>query len=351
MSGKLTFYPLINHNIFAVKRHLEVSKIPLDQVMFVINTLDKEFEKEAIEYLESVNAPYTVTESNGTAARGKNCFLEVFESSDSDYAVLIDGDDFLTPHGVAMYQMLAEGEMAAPDAICLYNQFTLLPEDIDCMNITGEIPEDSSNYNNFFTISNWDDLVSGKYIKEILGEDEENLISTYTEVMSMVRHTVEENETHCRVTFISKKAAKYKFNENFIVGEDTLNYFDLKNAAMRGELFMVRTNEASPSYVYDMRLSSIAIPCSKDKDNYLSWADLYLEKLKEYEREQKLHKINLPDLLMDYPKGYKATYFSDYSFKIRMDIPATNGSVVKGFSEVPSNASEKTILENMVVEL
>lgn len=360
MPGKLTFYPLINHNIFAVRRHLEVSRIPKDQIMFIINTLDKDFEEAAIKYLEFENVPYTVTESNGTAARGKNCFLDVFESSDSDYAVLIDGDDYLTPHGVAMYQMLAAGDRPAPDAICLYNQLAIAPKDWKDLNT--EIDPDTEKdpkLVRFFTFSDWDSVTSGTAIermlenegKDLQSEHSQKLISTYSELMSIVKDEVEENDSHCRVTFISKKAAKYRFNENFKVGEDTLNYFDLKNASMKGELLMVRTNETTPTYIYDMRLSCIAAPSCSDHDKYLEWAEKFTKEVLRYRDLGKLHKTPLPDLIMDYPTGYKPEYIGTEDFFITIEIPTSEGDFMDAISRVPANASERTIFENMVIQV
>ena len=51
----------------------------------------------------------------------KNELLKIFEKSDNDYCVQVDGDDFLTPYGVDLYEQIAQSS-GAPDAICLRNQ-------------------------------------------------------------------------------------------------------------------------------------------------------------------------------------------------------------------------------------
>jgi hypothetical protein len=361
MPGKLTFYPLINHNLFALKRHLTVSEIPKDQIMFIINTQDKAFEKAAIKYLEFEEVPYTVTESNGTAARGKNCFLDVFEASDSDYAVLIDGDDYLTPHGVYMYQMLANGSHPAPDAICLYNQVCFVPKHFDEVDIQADPDtEQDPQLVRFFTFEDWESVTSGDPIKQSLKEqgesleteDSKYLINTYIELMKLVEKTVEANESHCRVTFISRNAIKYRFNEDFKVGEDTLNYLDLKNASMKGEITMCRTNELTPTYVYDMRVSAIAVPSCVDSSKYIKWAASFTKQILKYKELGRLHETPLPDLIIDYPKEYTSRFVGTEDFYFTLEFPTTEeGKTVKAVSAVPANASPNTVLENVVIKV
>lgn len=359
MPRKLTFYPLVSRNIFTLKRHLEVSKIPKDQVMFVINTLDKEFEEYAVNYCKEENVAYTVTESNGTASRGKNCFLEVFENSDSDYAVLIDGDDYLTPYGVDMYKMLAEDHPAPPDVVCLYNQFVKVPTEFTDKFV--DINPDYLDYNNsrFFTFEDWDKAISGEHLKPVLErsaseEKIEELTNLHRKLMLLLKGAVEMEESHCRVTFISRNVIPFKFNENFKVGEDTLNYFDLKNAAMKGELVMVRNNELTPTYIYDMRISGIAAPACQDVDHYLAWAEPFAKEVIKYEEEGKLHKNGLLELKLDYPQYYRPEYAQEDShdpFYFSIEMPTMKGDMVEARSYVPVNSSDLTILKNAVVQV
>ena len=55
------------------------------------------------------------SESNGKPGKGKNACIDHFISSDGDYMMLIDGDDFLYPTAL---QMLARAIKDEPDVVC-----------------------------------------------------------------------------------------------------------------------------------------------------------------------------------------------------------------------------------------
>ena len=118
--------------MFTTKRHLET--IPKEDIVYVFNSnVDCEIHYErnsqylvdAKAWAISENLEYYVTDSDGTPSTGKNSVLDIFQASDNDYMVLVDGDDFITPHGIWLYDKIAQSE-SPPDVIALEYQLGLI---------------------------------------------------------------------------------------------------------------------------------------------------------------------------------------------------------------------------------
>ena len=62
----------------------------------IINTTDNEYISQATQISFDHGFPVRVTESNGTPGRGKNSVLEHFLSTDADWLMQIDGDDYIS---------------------------------------------------------------------------------------------------------------------------------------------------------------------------------------------------------------------------------------------------------------
>ena len=121
----LRYYVLCCRNMNALKRHFDI--IPSDELTVVVNTLDSNFQKEAVAYCQSKAVECVVTESNGTASQGKNSVIDLFLESSYDYFVLVDGDDYLTPHGVWTYKYISEMD-SPPDIVALEYQYGIWKE-------------------------------------------------------------------------------------------------------------------------------------------------------------------------------------------------------------------------------
>ena len=100
--AKLKYYVLCSSNIFTTKKHLET--IPKEDIVYVFNSnVDCEIHYErnsqylvdAEAWAKSENLEYYITDSDGTPSTGKNSVLDIFQASDNDYMVLVDGDDFI----------------------------------------------------------------------------------------------------------------------------------------------------------------------------------------------------------------------------------------------------------------
>lgn len=236
----LKFYILVSRSLEKVRRHLDY--IPKDKIIYVINTLDKKFEKECSQLLHLKGIEYHITKSDGTPAQGKNELLKIFEKSPYDYCVQVDGDDYLTPYGVDLYQRVAQLP-SPPDAICLRDQLSLVKS----------LKSDKVELQHFFKKKDFDypqmkiDLMEASFSSK----ESDQIIATHKEFFKLNHSYVHHNESHCRVVFLSKKAASIKFPTGLKVGEDTLQFLLLKNEAHKGNLKIVFNTEMPCSYLYD----------------------------------------------------------------------------------------------------
>jgi len=316
--GKLKYYVLTSRNMYCLRRHSRWSKIPNEDLFVVINTLNKKYEAEASQYCEQQGIEYAITESDGTATTGKNSVLDLFLESDNDYMVLIDGDDFLTPHGVWVYNHIANLE-ETPDVVCLKNQFSVWPK----YSATDEEqnPDEITGYERrFFIAGDWAECLTGKIVDQMreAAEDTENLPFDpdvmYTDELKRLYakwsyfnyHYIDGNETHSRVVFMSKAAAALKFENNFKVGEDTLQYLYLKNMAINEEIVMWSIDETTPTYVYDQRIAGVSVNSTWENNGagFKEWLEPLVAKYQELEDLGYLHESELDEFKPQYPRGY-----------------------------------------------
>lgn len=309
----MQFYILTSGNLKALKRHFdsEYSGFKKKDAVVIINSLNEDYIKEAVSYCTKKKIEHHVTESNGTPAKGKNSLLEAFLASDNDYCVMIDGDDFLTPHGVWMYKHLA-GLETPPDAVCLINQrsikkinhkpYSVKPFTVDYENLL------TLDYLHMFNELRGLSIPKATYYNTLYN-------NYYTEQ----RKYSEGDEIHCRVTWVSKKAASFKFNEELIIGEDTLHMLRLKHEALEGRLNFYTNDEQPATYIYDERTPGTVQKTSKFGIDY-EWMNDYLVALEEMEKKNYLHEnTRLPKLKIDYPKDYVYDDYdltSEYAHKV-----------------------------------
>jgi glycosyltransferase involved in cell wall biosynthesis len=290
----LKFYILISKDPGRLWRHFSphYSNLNNENTEVVINTLDKQDERDLVQFCHDFDIPYHITKSNGTPGKGKNSVLQIFSKSSHDYCVQIDGDDLLTPHGVELYQQIAESG-SAPDAICLKNQVVMTP--------SRDLRERKSFPNYFFKARSeqldYDQIHTHMLQHGLDPETADNYIKYKKKFHLNADKYVEGDETHCRTVFFSKKAAQYRFSENRMIGEDTLHYLELKNAHMTEELTVLCNNEGPATYVYYQHPES-TVWTETNAMTDLEWINgfnLAVEKL-----EGKLWESDLPELEVDY---------------------------------------------------
>lgn len=308
--SSIKFYALVCRNMNAVKRHQDT--IPKEDLVIVINSINPEFVTEAEAYCTAEGIEHYITQSNGGPSMGKNSVLDLFEASDHDYMVLIDGDDFITHHGYWTYKKLAESP-EAPDVVALTYQYGIQRESgyntaVALLNnptqrsaLLGVADPLNSNAIHgggtrcFLQDSQWwKRAKEGKIV--VTNEASPHsfeLCDIHKRWANLCYKYISNWETHLRLVWFSKTAvAGNRFDLNFHIGEDTLFYLQLKKQALDGNFVMKHLFDLYATYVYDTRIGGLVW---KEKDSYgqdgtedYGWY-LWLKKLvEEYERYEEL---------------------------------------------------------------
>lgn len=350
--AKLKYYVLTSKNLDCLKRHFseKFSNLPKNNTVVVINTLDEEYIKIAGSYCEEHNIEYYVTDSNGTPARGKNSVIDIFLNSDNEYMVQIDGDDYLTPHGVWMYNHLSLSD-SPPDAVFLWRQkgwgttFWKEEDDDECSVTIEKTDPFCLDYDALLESSIHDEyrkeaIKAGRPKTEI-----EKHIKNFERFWKFQQKYCEPLTQHCRLTFQSRKAAEIRFPENITVGEDTLHYYLLKNESKCGNLNVVRSSEYPPTYIYDQTQTGTVVEYSAGGQD-TSWIDEFLGNAYKYEQKGILHEgYELPDLTIDYPTGYQADECGYGANSWYHELIAEG---IKYSIYFPHNASFSSVLDEML---
>ena len=322
---KIKFYALCCRNIHALKRHLV--NIPKEDLIIVINTTETDFQNQAVSYCTDNNIEHYVTESNGGPSKGKNSVFDLFQTSDNDYMVLIDGDDFLTPHGVWTYKQLAQSE-TCPDTLALEYQWGIYADKgysggIRKLILTGGRwagdphigTTDPLNMNEIHGVlvkpfyrneTWWREAKDGFIVREIEGDSHSKAFSdVYKEWATLCNKYISLRESHLRLVMFSKKLVTlgFRFDLDFQVGEDTLLYLDLKRAHVDGQITMKHLFDRYPTYIYDQRIGGIVWnekdkygdPDSVDSGWYV-WLKKLTDEYKRYETEGIMSTETIPRL-------------------------------------------------------
>jgi len=275
----MKFYILTSGNITCLKRHSET--IPPKEQVVIINTKDDDYARSAVKYCRKSNIEHYVTKSDGTPATGKNSVMEKFLESDNEYMVQVDGDDIITDYGYKLYKFIAEDE-DAPDLICLFNQWQrqvtrwkYVPDGPDTI---AAIERKQAWYRGVKWKNDYYDE-HGFYLWLTkclsLGSPESPhkglpMYRNYPEAkLRLWAHYKFRWERilwpHCvgrgdvsrdcfnRMVFYSRKAARLiKFDNELVVGEDTMAFWEMKKHCFEGKInIMARDEMESPSYMYD----------------------------------------------------------------------------------------------------
>ena len=314
MAGTLKFYALCCRNTETVKRHIET--IPKEDLIVVINTQDSDFETAAVSWCTTESVQHVVTVSDGTAATGKNSVFDHFAASTADYMVLVDGDDYLTGHGVWTYKQLA-AMTTPPDVLALeyqigiHNSYGYDPkncgagpmpvvgENMDPRRITGTVIRPFK-----FPHDWWRTARAGEQV-EVLATDIDGFSTRLADVhQRWANHCydyINNWEVHCRLVYFSKAAINtgLRFDPTFIVGEDTVLYFEYKHLHNQNTLVMKHLFDRYPTYVYDTRIGGV-VELEKDRNGHdvgwLDWLTILTNKYDELETAGKMHSERIPEI-------------------------------------------------------
>lgn len=307
------------------------SNIPVHEAVIVINTLNVQDAKD-IEYLCNLySITYHTSRSNGTAGKGKNCLLETFIASKDEYCVMIDGDDYITPAGYEMYKRIAAAQ-TVPDAVCLTAQSAYVMEGSPWEPMIRPqrvfaAPKDAVDYD------------ATETMLRSTNSDEESVqlyLDYHKEYYSQQQKYCEGVDLHNRVVFYSRKAAEYTFCEESQVGEDTLHFYTLKDAHMRGEIVMVVNVECPATYIYNRKDPRTSVVYKVTKGyQYWNWMGEYNEKVRKLEEEGKLHEDSLPVLFFNYEE---IPNMNDLGTEGGVEFEENGLSII-----LPANSSPKSI--------
>jgi len=291
------------------------SNLDYKDAVIVINTLSRQYEIDCSKWCEERGLEYHITKSNGKPGRGKNAVVDVFEASNDDYCVPIDGDDYLTPYGVWFYKKLAEQDNP-PDALCIYNSWM-------CSNyIWGQ----RYHYNFFKAYRNYEvyrpslmrlmkeriylsKRKGGETLKGLNKEiakygSEEKMLEQYIK-WDLEHHNIclaanefyddIHFESFARVTWYSKKICRFRTFEHMGLGEDLYMYLLLKDAHVRGNINMARHREMPATYVYNQASVGHTASISQTYGSYL-WMGAFNSVALDLQKQGRLHRVNLPDI-------------------------------------------------------
>lgn len=322
-----------------LKRHFSIrwSNLDYSEAVVIINTIDRKYIRECSAWCLGKGIEFHVTECNGMPGQGKNETLRVFEESEYDYMVQVDGDDYLTPYGVWFYKECAALDNP-PDSVCLINswaanrteygqrrydhsfQTVAAPFDYDkqikLLKDRSEIAPNAKKYliNNRIVTDVDEEFLHYLKLQKITDTNMQAYGESY-HVGEPYQEEADMCETHSRLVFYSKKAAKYRTIPDMTLGEDTYLYYLLKDAYARGEIKMFRHFEIPCTYVYNQTDMGLVRNHSTSFSNHI-WMQYFNEEVEELKKQGKVHEFNLPDIEIPYPEGESAETAADYGISI-----------------------------------
>lgn len=303
----LRFYVLTSGKIMSLTRQFQT--LPKDQTTVVINTLDTEYEFEAIGFCERNGIEWFATDSDGTPATGKNSVLKIFLESEYEYMVHVDGDDMITPYGKNLYRTVA---LDAPDVLCNYNEVSFKRYDQDLLEIFNSRRDSrtASQMIYFPAIygARWPysmdtrgkpppvDYEAERYLRKIEGLDPKVALEWAQNSDDLLKWYERYNDRRNilnRIVFLSRKAAEMMWYDPCIkVGEDQVQFYKLKKLAYEGKIDMrVRNENPRYSYLYMQDDHST----TRTRDINYDWRGLLMDQLEILSTEMYPSDYHLPE--------------------------------------------------------
>lgn len=191
----------------------------------VINTTDNDYISQATQISFDHGFPVRVTESNGTPGRGKNSVLEHFLSTDADWLMQIDGDDYISDGCIS--RLHYEIEQNEFDIGCLVGGHAIRPSGkIIALNQIELLPKVIRH------ASKW-------------SEEEQRYYISYK---NFIQSKTFNGEAFNRMILYNRNAAKHRYNESLDIAEDLL-YFLQSQKMFR--IHEIDTKVEDFIYMYD----------------------------------------------------------------------------------------------------
>jgi hypothetical protein len=240
--------------VYIVQNEIIPSEDICTEFVIVVNTLDDEYYERVL----AQNFPLKVvrTESNGTAARGKNTCQQLMLDEGFDYLTQFDADDILYP---TFLLSLAEHIKRMP-----------------CIDVLGIIPCD--------TLTDWHQTqghafrASDKLYGSVWGISITHLAD---DIRGVRKHPyLWESEGTCPsqdyLILQSRKACQIMMDETMIQAEDHLHSFKYLGQHQKGELFYAQTMSS------DMYLIDRSFPGSVQKTTEFDYVSRLKEEVPRY---------------------------------------------------------------------
>lgn len=255
----LKFYVLTSRNLKCVKRHFH--SLPKEHTTVIINTKDDNYASECFGWCKNNGVDVEITESNGMPGKGKNSVLDHFGTTDYKFMLLIDGDDFVQPHGVNYYTAIST-RADAPDGIQI---------------VWSKSWSNGRNAGKtLFAPFPWEDN-----FKEWARNKSDNfpflkphLVRQYRNRNELeIQFNIHRNQNStwnyppdsmhfmdcARLIFWSKKlASSVRFREDLMIGEDSLLNYEVRDMAYNKQIVLEKIKDNQErTYYYDLTNSGI----------------------------------------------------------------------------------------------
>ena len=205
--------------------------------------------------------------------------MRLFLESDHEYMVAVDGDDYLTEYGVDFYRQLSE-RPDAPDVVALVNQWSKIVTQMTLDEHGNDVVEETGRTKgwskfdkdvNHVTPTDWlrwwrDERCRGPEFKDgdmVYDWCDDNTLIEWAESRVMFdqlcwKMAMPINNKHGlrdvfnRMVFFSRKGASHiNYDPELVVGEDTVQWWEIKQKGVRGELDVAYHDEEDDfTYMY-----------------------------------------------------------------------------------------------------
>lgn len=255
----LKFYVLTSRNLKCVKRHFY--SLPKEHTTVIINTKDDNYASECFGWCKNNGVDVEITESNGMPGKGKNSVLDHFGTTDYKFMLLIDGDDFVQPHGVNYYTAITT-RADAPDGIQIVWSKSWSNNRNPGKTLYAPFPWEDN-------FKEWARDKSDKFpfLKP-------HLVRQYRNRNELeIQFNIHRNQNStwnyppdsmhfmdcARLIFWSKKlASSVRFREDLMIGEDSLLNYEVRDMAYNKQIVLEKIKDNQErTYYYDLTNSGI----------------------------------------------------------------------------------------------
>ena len=242
------------------------------EFIIVVNTLDDEYYEKVVD--ENFTLKVVRTESNGTAAKGKNTCHDLMLEGDYDYLTQFDADDILYPTFLLSLEEHLR-RMPGLDVLGIIPADVLQPEKLDLGHV---FKASDSLWGSLWGVSltSLDGDVRGVGRHPDLYDAEGGMFSQDYFILN------------------SRKACEIKMDESMLQAEDHLQSFKYLGAHQKGDLLYVQTL-SSDMYIIDRSFPGSVQKTTQDFD----YVTRLQEEVPKYVEEWRSSFGELPCLYID----------------------------------------------------